>query len=254
MEEELIKKKYVLQFNTIESSVCNVKDLGIGPESIAGAIFAGKVNLNLIRSVIDMGLPVVLIDFNIPTEDIDCVLIDEVDGMIKAVDYLYSLGHRKIAYISLDSNEESVYNRLTGYRRGLEMHGIPYNEELVTRCPGLIYEGYEAARQLMEKNTDNSPTAIIGYNDIIAIGAIDAIKRMDLKVPEDVSVVGFDDIGIAREIVPSLTTLHVPKRAMGVIAVQHLVRLIEGKRDLVKKVLVPTRLKIRKSTGKLATD
>ncbi len=249
VEEELIKRKYIFQFNTIESGISTLKDLGIGSESIAGAIFAGSINLDLIRSATDMDLPVVLIDFNIPTEEIDCVLIDDVDGMVKAVNFLYSLGHRRIAYISLDGSEESVYNRLTGYRRGLEMHNIPYEEDLVERCPGLIYEGYEAVKRLLERNVDNPPTAVIGYNDIIAIGAMDAIKKMDLKIPEDMSVVGFDDIGIAREVVPALTTLHVPKRAMGIIAVQHLERLIEGKKELVKKVLVPARLKIRKSTG-----
>jgi len=254
VEEELIKRKFVFQFNTIESNISDMKELGVSSESIAGAIFAGNVSIELIRSVREMGLPTVLIDFNIPTEEIDCVLIDDVDGMVKAVDYLYSLGHRRIAYLSLDSNEESVYNRLTGYKRGLEMHGLSYDEDLIEKCPGLIYEGYEATTRLLERDIDRPPTAVIGYNDIIAIGAIDAIKRMGLRVPEDISVVGFDDIGIAREVVPSLTTLHVPKRAMGIIAVQHLMRLIEGRKELIKKVLVPARLKIRKSTGKVKPE
>ncbi len=248
VEEELIKRKYVFQFNSIEENMKNYRDVGINIENIVGAIFAGRVSEELVLSFRSMGVPVVLIDFNIPTEEIDSVLIDDVDGIVKAFDYLYNLGHRRIGYVSLDGNEESVYNRLTGYRRALEMHNLPLDENLIERCLGLIYEGFEAMDRMMERNRE-FPTAVIAYNDIIAIGAIDSIKQKGLKVPQDISVVGFDDIGIAREVVPPLTTLHVPKRAMGIIAVQHLSRLIEGKKELVKKVLVPARLKVRKSTA-----
>ncbi len=248
VEEELIKNKYIFQFNSIESHMSDIKNLGISQENIAGVIFAGRVNESLILDVKAMKVPIVLIDFNIPTEEIDCVLIDDVDGLVKAIAYLNSLGHKRIGYVSLNSNEESVYNRFAGYRRGLEMYNLPFDERLVEKCDGLINEGYEAAGRLLENN-EEMPSAIVCYNDIIAIGVMDSIKGMGLKIPEDISVIGFDDIGIAREVVPSLTTVHVPKRAMGIIAVQHLIHLIEGKKELVKKILVPTKLKIRESTG-----
>jgi DNA-binding LacI/PurR family transcriptional regulator len=117
----------------------------------------------------------------------------------------------------------------------------------VMDCKSRIDEGYRATSKLLKG--EPVPTAILAYNDLIAIGAMDAIKQRGLSIPRDISVIGFDDISLASEVNPPLTTVHVSKRTLGILAVQRLLQVINNKDAPVQKTLVPTRLVVRKSTG-----
>ena len=118
---------------------------------------------------------------------------------------------------------------------------------VIMNCKSRIDEGFEAMNAILK--LPDLPTAVVAYNDLIAAGAMDAIKQRGLSIPQDISIVGFDDIGLASEVNPCLTTVHVPKRTMGIMAVQSLLQIIKGKEKPVKKMLVPTRLVIRDTTA-----
>jgi LacI family transcriptional regulator len=193
-------------------------------------------------------VPMVLLDYYIPTEDIPAVLIDNTDGILKACRYLASLGHRKIGYLSGDSVETSAHERLFGFRRACAAFGLDPDPGLVVEnCKSRIDEGFRAMEELLRKSSP--PTAVVAYNDIIAAGAMDAIKQAGFSVPGDISVMGFDDIPLAAELNPPLSTIHVPKRTMGTIAARRLVDIIKKKESIPHKVLIPARLVERASTA-----
>ncbi len=95
----------------------------------------------------------------------------------------------------------------------------------------------------------NRPTAVVAYNDLIAVGAMDAIKQNGLSVPGDISVMGFDDIPLAAEVNPPLSSIHVPKETMGTIAARRLIDIVKKREDMPHKILIPARLVARESTG-----
>lgn len=175
--------------------------------------------------------------------------IDSKSAIDNVVDHLVELGHTKIAYITgipdIENDKRYVY-----YKEALGRHGIDSDPDLVASGPSL-YEttmslGKKLARSLVEKHTDF--TAIIAVNDLMALGAMMAIKEKGLDVPEDISVVGFDDIDISRHFEPQLTTVRVPKKEMGRIAMRMLINQIKHNRK--DDYQLDTELIIRKSTGK----
>jgi LacI family transcriptional regulator len=190
----------------------------------------------------------ILIDYYIPTEDIPAVLIDNTDGILKACRHLSSLGHRRIAYLSGDSVETSAHERLFGFQCASTAFGLDRDPALVVEdCKSRIDEGFRAMEGLLKAG--NPPTAVVAYNDLIAVGAMDAIKQAGFSVPGDISVMGFDDIPLAAEVNPPLSTIHVPKETMGTIAARRLVDIIKKKEDIPHKVLIPARLVVRGSTA-----
>lgn len=247
IEEELIRSKYYFHFNSIEREKFDLTKINLNFNDLAGVIMVGVYHDDFVLKLKHIEIPLVLLDYYIPTEDIHTVLIDNADGILKACKYLSSLGHTRVAYLSGDSVETSAQERLYGFRRSQEMFGLDGDRDLVVmNCKSRMDEGFTAMNGILDMG--RLPTAVVAYNDLIAVGAMDAIKQRGLSIPKDISVVGFDDIGLASEVNPFLTTIHVPKRRMGIMAVQSLLQIIRGKQEPAKKILVPTRLVVRDST------
>jgi len=251
VEEELIKYKYYFQFNSVERENFEIDKINLNFSDLAGVILVGAYNEGFVLKLRELGLPMVLVDEYIPSEDIISVMIDNTDGILKACKYLHELKHERVAYISEEKNETTAYERYYGFKQAQEMFGFIKDDNLITECGGRISDGFKAMERILNRSRIR-PTAVLAYNDIIAIGAMDAIKQHGLSIPKDISVIGFDDVRLAREVVPALTTVHVPKHLMGIISVQRLINVVQGKKDIIRKVLVPTKLKIRKSTAPLA--
>lgn len=248
IEEELIRNKYYFHFNSIDRDKFDLAKINLNFNDLAGVIMVGVYHDDFVLKMKHTEMPMVLLDYYIPTEDMPTVIIDNVDGILKACKHLASLGHQRIAYLSGDSIETSTQERLEGYYRARELYGLDIDNGLVVKdCKSRIDEGFKAMDTIMHSR--RPPTAVVGYNDLIAIGAMDAIKHRGLAVPGDISVVGFDDIGQASEVKPALTTIHVPKQKMGIIAVRRLLQIIKGEEEILHKSLVPTRLVIRQSSG-----
>jgi LacI family transcriptional regulator len=252
IEEELVRHKYFFQFNSLEKDNFDLAKINLDFSSLAGVIMVGVRHDDFVLKLRHLDVPMILIDYYIPTEDIPSVLIDNSDGILKASKYLVSLGHHRVGFLSGEEVETSTRERLFGFEQAVAAYGLADDPELVIRnCRSRIDEGFRGMKSLLDLK--QPPTAVVAYNDLIAVGAMDAIKHAGLQVPGDISVVGFDDINVAAEVNPPLTTIHVHKKTMGSIAAQRLVQIIKKKEKRQEKILVATDLVVRGSTARPRT-
>lgn len=180
--------------------------------------------------------------------DVDYVAIDNFAAAYKAVSHLTSLGHKRIAMISTRNSFISTREREAGYARALADAGVAFDSELIIRGDYGFKSGIRAAKTIA--NMEKRPTAVFAISDIVAIGAMKALKEAGLKIPEDIAVVGFDDISFASMYDPSLTTISQPKYDMGCEAMNMLIRKIKGELSHSMKLVLEHSLKIRESTVK----
>jgi LacI family transcriptional regulator len=178
-------------------------------------------------------------------DTISYVTIDNVASGRMATEHLISLGYRRIAHITGNMLISDGQDRLLGYRQALEAAGLPYD-------PDLVYEGdftYNTGYSGMEALLPIQPDGVFVASDNSALGAVQAIEDAGLRVPDDIAIVGFDDLDVATKFTPYLTTVHQPIQAKGAAAVNLLVDLITGKVTGPQKVILPTQLVIRQSCG-----
>jgi DNA-binding LacI/PurR family transcriptional regulator len=178
--------------------------------------------------------------------DAVCYNCDNERGVRQAVSYLASLGHKKIGHISGRPKLEDSQIREKAYREEMAILGLTIDPNWV-QCGDFHHDqGGEAFRLMMESS--NPPTAIFAANDEMGVGAIKAAWEMGLKLPDDMSIIGFDDIPLAQYSQPSLTTVHQPVQQIGSAALSGLVELIEGSTS-VETVCFPTSLVVRQSVA-----
>lgn len=252
IEETLSKNSnYIFQFILLDQSIHSIKNLNININKIAGVIISGSYRDSFILEIKKLNIPLVLVDYYLPAEDISSILIDNIDGIIKGMKYLSELGHKEIAYLSGDIKSDiGSQDRLTGYLRSLELFNLAKNDNYIISSDFTIKSSYESMKKFMCK-TNKFPTAIMTANDIVAIGVMEAIKEAGLKIPEDISVLGFDDIELAGEVIPKLSTMRIKKKTMGSLAVKRLIKLINNEEIEYSKIIVMPELIIRDSTAKI---
>jgi LacI family transcriptional regulator len=173
--------------------------------------------------------------------------VDSTDGAHLATDYLIGQGHRRIAFLAGPADHPDANQRLAGYKRGLAKHRIPFSKKLVTAGDYTDAGGYAAMNRLIESGEEF--TAVFAANDQSAYGAMLALHRRGVKVPQDVSLVGFDDLVTSAYTIPPLTTVHRSIDGIGESAAEAIIDLIEG-RVPVARVSSAT-LAIRESTRPL---
>jgi len=189
--------------------------------------------------------PYILISRNIERLNKNCIIIDDVEGGIMATEYLIKLGHRRIAHITGPLKTRSALNRLKGYKLALKKHEIEYKDELVGEGDFRIKGGYQVMKRFLKLT--EPPTAIFAANDLIALGAMQAIQKKNFHIPEDFSVIGFNDIELASFIYPPLTTIRQPILEMGNLAVKMLLRIIIEKEFNQRRIILQPKLIIRES-------
>ena len=169
-------------------------------------------------------------------KDLAAVGFDNQIAMAELTNRVLDMGHRKLAYISgiVDGNDRAK-SRLDGFSQALAQHGIDWASVPVIECNYDIEEGANAFEAHMTSSP--RPTVVMCGNDVLAAGALARAKQMGLRVPDDVSITGFDDIELAKILDPPLTTVHVPHRLMGRTAAEILIRMVEGDDTLVTKEL-----------------
>jgi LacI family transcriptional regulator len=175
------------------------------------------------------------------------VVVDNKQIVRSAVNYLISLGHKRIAYISGPELLTTTGLRLDGYREALLEHKIKLDESLILRGNYRVDSGYQAAERvhaLVDK-----PTAILASNDIMAIGCMSRLKELNYHIPNDISVMGIDDIPFAQIVDPPLTTISLPMYDLGKVGMESLVKLHEGEMLDKNGIVLPHKLIVRKSTG-----
>jgi LacI family transcriptional regulator len=171
--------------------------------------------------------PLLLASVPLEVENIPFVGINEVSAAYDAVRYLTAKGHRDIGLIYGDCTALGIL-RVEGYENALKDHDIPVKKELMVQCPCNVAQGYQAMEQLLK--LDRRPTAVFCVSDEMAIGALDCILDKGLKVPDDISLIGFDDIELGQVVRPKLTTIHQPIKEIGKEAARLIIDIIEKKR------------------------
>ncbi len=219
--------------------------------NVDGIIIAGKVPSLLIEKLGNYNIPIVFVDYYPANMKASVVAVDNFHGGMLATQHLIELGHRKIAFIGGDIEHPSIRERYNGYKIALEKATIDVDENLINveeDYPARI-NGYNAAKKIFTNTNDIS--AIFACNDAMAIGVIQYLKDIGKHVPNDISVIGFDDVVSENSITPTLSTIRVPKMEMGVEAMKLISSLIKDQNNSTKNVLVNVELVDRQSTKKL---
>ena len=190
--------------------------------------------------------PIVVLGAN-EKYNLDTVTPGHMEGAKLMMTHLIQLAHRQIGFIFGVYQEPLGNERLLTYRTELKKVGIPLNEDLIVHCGAAIQDGYQAALTLLDKQP--RPTAILVINDLLAIGALRAIANRGLRVPEDISVAGFDDIDMAGFTIPSLSTVCVNAEDVGREAVRLIFERLAEPERLPQHLYLPARLILRDSTG-----
>ena len=195
--------------------------------------------------------PFVLIDHQGTGEDCPAVGATNWQGAYDATDYLINLGHKRIGFITGTMDLGCAIDRLGGYRSALRTRNIPEDDEMIFQGTFYQLDGFNGACHLLDH--PNPPTAIFASNDVMAMGAMDAIRSRGLRIPNDVSVIGFDDIPQASLIRPALTTIRQPLEKMGHVAAQILLDLLKHSDQEVNRIELPTELIERDSCRTIPT-
>jgi len=198
----------------------------------------------------ELNVPIMLVNDQHPGEFVHSVLIENEAGSRAAVEHLIALGHRRIAYIGDRLGYQTEAERLAGYKEALRRAGIESSAALVREGDGRAEAAIAAVDELLRSAAP--PTAFCCYNDMTALGAMRAIRARGLRVPEDVSVTGFDDLFFAAYLEPPLTTVRQPMRRMGQLAMGNLLKLMAGE-ESVAQSKVEAELIVRASTGPART-
>ena len=191
-------------------------------------------------------MPVVMIDRDVPNVEVDAVLTDNKLGGYLATRHLLELGHRRIACIAGPSSITPSAERIIGYRKALEEAGISYEESLIIRGDYHAQSGMEITHSIL--SMDPRPTAIFCLNDLMALGALRAAAEAGCSVPQDLAVVGYDDLELAHFTNPPLTTIAQPKKEVGAQAISLLVDRISRKSRPPSRLVLPPELIVRRST------
>jgi LacI family transcriptional regulator len=190
------------------------------------------------------GAPVVAVDHNIGSSSLPTIDSDNLSGAVLATEYLLELGHRRIGFLAGRPDLESARLRERGYRTALKKAGIKIDSSLIRIGGYQVDTAEEAAQQML--TPDDRPTAIFAANDVSALATISVAGSLGLAVPEDLSVIGFDNVPESALSEPPLTTIEQPIQQMGFDATEILIRLI-AKQPVPEHTMLPTKLVVRGS-------
>ena len=193
-------------------------------------------------------LPIVFVDQRVPNSSVPYVTATNWQGAFDAMRYLIQLGHRRIGHIAGPMEQSPSSERLAGYRDALTQNGIAYDETLVQYGDFTHPSGYACAQELLALN--QPPTALFASNDPMAFGAMAAIHQSGRRIPDDLSVIGFDDIASCAHSQPPLTTVRQPLREMGRVGAQIILDMLRGQPAL-PRVVLRTSLNLRESCAPL---
>lgn len=215
----------------------------IQKRKIKAALWVSQVNESVVKQALLYGIPSIALVNQL--SGCTSILIDNYDGSQKAVEYLLSLGHQKIAFISGISFYSSSKERQRGYIHALSEQGIKTDENLIAEGNWTFESGYNALKKILERER---PTAVFAANDTMAFGAIKAAFESGLSVPGDISVIGFDDIDQAKYSIPTLTTVGVDVKLLASYAIKCVDEISEDQHTKAVKIILPVSLQIREST------
>lgn len=247
-EAELAEYGYHLLLTTLEERPAGRQDTlpVVQKGRVDGLVLAGPtVPRPLIFNLIAAGVPIVLVDNTLSQLQVNCILGDDEGGLYQATHHMLEHGHRHVAFLCGPQAWISNREREAGYRRaiveaGLEPHVLHAGETTIASGQAMLAEALERWPEL---------TAICAVNDPVAIGAIRTAQQLGRAIPNDLAIIGFDDISWAALNSPPLSTVHVHKRRMGQLAARRVMELLQEPDSVPTRTVVATRLVLRQSCG-----
>jgi DNA-binding LacI/PurR family transcriptional regulator len=200
------------------------------------------------RAVHHSRVPVVMIDEQNPGENMHFVAVDDRSGARIAVEHLLALGHRRIGYVGVSNRPQSNQYRLKGYQDALQAAGEAVDPALIITVDDVMEHG-QIGEASLEPLLAAGATAVFCYNDTTAIGLLAACARSGLTIPEQLSIIGFDDIDMAAYTLPPLTTMRQPRFELGQWAMQMMLALLDGQEPANR--IIPAELIVRQTTARL---
>jgi DNA-binding LacI/PurR family transcriptional regulator len=210
------------------------------------AIMTFGIEQPLLDQLADRKIPLVFVDFAPNRPGMSVLRVDYHHGIRQAVQHLAALGHRSIAFVAGPLRLHSAQSRLVAFKKALQECGIPVNEKLIVEGDHTMEGGMTAAERLTAQK--NLPTAIMCSNDMLAIGVLHRLSRSGLRVPDDVSVIGFDDIHMSAMMIPPLTSIQMSRSDLARAAVGALRAHVE-ETSPKREYKIDTHLIVRESTG-----
>jgi LacI family transcriptional regulator len=250
VEEVVLSKGYnMILFNTENSAKKEAEFLEtLVDRRVDGVILANtKLDEKYLKKVIKKKLPIVLLGSDFNSLDMNVVYTDYSMGAYMITKHLLEVGYQKIFFVSSPFSWKQSDMKREGYLRALKENGVMAEENWIFEGNNDIESGYKCVKKIIQEG-NKLPDAIFFANDLMAYGAIEALKDSDIKIPEDIGIAGFDDIFTSSIIDPKLTTVSLPVMKMGSIGARLLIEMLEEKDGLEnQKVFLKPRIKIRRS-------
>lgn len=245
-----LKRGYYVLFSTGSSSeeeykaTCRLVD----EKRVDGLILlTSRMGSKTIDCLVRKRFPFVVVGKPSNITDVNWVDNDNVEACYYATEHLIKLGHKRIGFIGGEFSYVFMGERFKGYKKALDAHGIVFSKELLSLGEFVEDGGFNAAKKLMELK--NKPTAIVVADDLMAIGAMKAIKAKGLAIPRDISIIGFNDTPLASYIDPPLSSMEIFVYDLGYNACETLISQLQESGGNKKHIIIPTKLIIRKSTS-----
>jgi DNA-binding LacI/PurR family transcriptional regulator len=229
---------------------------GFSGKDIKGAIIApvleGTAEIEHLFSLKMINFPFVLLE-NVSGIQANVVSIDNIKAMKDAMKYLFAIGHSRIVHFSGPKHASHTYERIDGFRQAFSESHFVFSSDMIISTGAHLEDGYKKCLEYFQnRDHDNFPTAIVCYNDLVALGVISALNEMNIKIPDEISVVGNDDIPFARHIPVQLTTIRAPMFELGRKATEILIKNIESPKPLqIENVVFKAEFIVRQSSKAL---
>lgn len=245
VEAAAFKEGFNVQYSLTEIDMKQPDTLrSIIDKRVCGVVILGRCDHELLHYLKHCFQYVSYTGLNSLDAKYDQIICDGAEVSAAAVDYLVGLGHQCIAYIGETSHED----RFAGYKAGLTRNGLEYREDYVSGVPLSTENGYLGAQKLLRSAA--GVTAILCANDVTAIGAMRAMREMGIRIPQDISIMGIDDIDMAQYMSTKLTSMHIPVEELGQMATKVLIDRIRGGHTIHMKVSLPFYIAERESCAK----
>jgi DNA-binding LacI/PurR family transcriptional regulator len=256
LEEEARKHRYIALICTGEMNAEREREyirylLARQVDGIVLCCYVSVLENNAFIRGVAKRVPMIVMDqpsFGLP---LSSAYADGYKGFCNLVTYFIEKGHRKIGMVRSLHKYPCSESRFLGYRDTLEKHGMRVDPDLVAESEFTAAGGYDAARRILEKS---KPTAIVGVNDLLAIGAMKYIREKGYRVPADIAIAGHDNIALSSLVWPQLTTVNIPVERIAEEALTQLIRKIQNPRSRNRDIVVETQLIIRQSTERVESD
>ena len=249
LENRARKKGYNLTYMNISRECVAEGILTIKAAGCRGiVIFATEMEQQDLEPFRKAGIPFVLLDNYFMNLPVNVVKVNNEQGAYIAVKYLYQQGHREIGYLRSGKQISSFEERYRCVRNSLKFFGLEIKNQHVWTLGYPMENAYYEMQKLMQENAA-LPTAFLADNDLVAAGAMKAVKEAGYRIPEDISFVGFDDRLVCLSTEPKLTTVKLPRKYFGAEAIEMLVRTLDGEKMMNEKLEISTSLELRESVS-----